>query len=106
MRKWIVEFWREKTKKGPVERWLDELEGDQLKSISKELELLELCGSQLKLPHSRALGKGLFELRERRFGYRIYYCFEGEYIIILLAAGDKKSQDHDIKIARKRLSEL
>ncbi len=106
MRKWIVEFWQEKTQKKPVEKWLDQLENDQFKSVSKELELLELCGTQLKLPHSKALGKGLFELRERRFGFRIYYCFEGEYIIILLAAGNKKSQDHDIKIARKRLSEL
>lgn len=105
MIKWIIEFWCEK-KKGPVERWLDQLDEDKLKSISKELELLELCGNQLKLPHSKALGKGLFELRERRFGCRVYYCFEGEYIIILLAAGDKKSQENDIKIARKRLSEL
>ena len=106
MGKWVIEFWREKTKKGPVERWLDQLEKDQFKSISKELELLELCGNQLKLPHSKTLGKGLFELRERRFGFRIYYCFEGEYIIVLLTAGDKKSQENDIKIARKRLSEL
>src|SRR5690242_8446806 len=106
MAKWVIEFWHEKTKKVPVERWLDDLEKDQAKSILKELELLELCGNQLKLPHSKALGKGLFELRERRFGFRIYYCFEGEYIIILLAAGDKKSQENDMKIARRRLTEL
>ena len=105
MGKWIIEFWSEKTKK-PVERWLDQLEKSEIKAVSKELELLELCGNQLKLPHSKALGKGLFELRERRFGFRIYYCFEDEYIIILLAAGDKKSQENDIKTARKRLSEL
>jgi putative addiction module killer protein len=106
MAKWIMEFWREKTKIGPMECWLDQLDRDKVKSVSKELELLELSGNQLKLPHSKALGKGLFELRERRFGCRIYYCFEGEYIIILLTAGDKKSQENDIKIARKRLSEL
>ena len=106
MAKWVMEFWSEKTKIGPVERWLGKLEKDEVKSISKELELLEISGNELKLPHSKALGKGLFELRERRFGFRVYYCFQGEYIIILLAAGDKKSQENDIKIARKRLSEL
>ncbi len=30
----------------------------------------------------------------------------GEYAVILLAAGDKKSQEKDIAIARKRLSEI
>jgi putative addiction module killer protein len=106
MAKWVMEFWSEKNKISPVERWLDQLEKEEAKSVSKELEFLELSGNKLKLPHSRALGKGLFELRERRFGFRIYYCFEGEYIIILLAAGNKKSQEKDIIIARKRLSEL
>jgi len=68
--------------------------------------LLELCGNELKLPQSKALGKGLFELREQRFGFRIYYCFSDNCIIILLAAGDKKSQKSDIVVARKRLLEL
>ena len=105
MTQWIIEFWSE-NKKMPVERWLNQLEKNEFKAISKELELLEVSGNELKLPHSKALGKGLFELRERRFGFRIYYCFHEEYIIILLTAGDKKSQDNDIKVARKRLSEL
>lgn len=59
----------------------------------------------LKLPHSKALGKGLFELRERKYGYRVYYGFLKKYIIILLAAGDKNSQEKDILIARGRLAE-
>jgi putative addiction module killer protein len=106
MAKWVMEFWSENNKLSPVERWLDQLEQEEAKSVSKELEFLELLGNKLKLPHSKALGKGLFELRERRFGFRIYYCFKGEYIIILLTAGNKKSQEKDIIIARKRLSDL
>lgn len=65
--------------------------------------MLGEVGNGLALPHSKALGKGLFELRERRFGYRIYYCFRSESVIILLAAGDKRTQERDIKIARDRL---
>ncbi|MCK4607933.1 MAG: type II toxin-antitoxin system RelE/ParE family toxin [Gammaproteobacteria bacterium] len=73
----------------------------QLKSAAKEVRLLELCGSQLKLPHSKSLGQWLFELRERRFGLRIYYCFELDKLIVLLNAGDKKTQSRDIKKARE-----
>ena len=68
--------------------------------------MLEKIGNELKLPHSRALGEGLFELRERRYGYRIYYGFQSNLVIILLAAGDKKSQQTDIKTARQHLVEL
>lgn len=46
---------------------------EEFKSLARELKLLESCGNALRLPHSRALGKGLFELRSRKFGYRIYY---------------------------------
>lgn len=78
---------------------------EQFESLAKELSILEKLGNGLKLPHSRSLGKGLFELRERQFGYRVYYCFQGDRVIILLAAGNKKSQEKDIEVARKRLLE-
>ncbi len=106
MKRWQIEYWDPKRGKNPIEKWLDKLTREQVKSVSKEITLLEDAGNELKLPHSKALGKGLFELRERRYGYRVYYGFQGEYIIILLAAGDKKSQEKDITIARERLSEL
>ena len=70
------------------------------------MKLLELCGNLLKLPHSRTLKKGLFELRERRYGFRVYYAFLRNRIILMLHAGDKKAQDKDIDIARQRLDQL
>jgi putative addiction module killer protein len=106
MGQWKIEYWAKERSKNPIDKWLDSLAHDQLKSIAKEVRMLEQAGSDLKLPHSKALGKGLFELRERRYGYRIYYGFSRDFIIILLAAGDKKSQENDIKTARKRLLEL
>lgn len=75
MKKWVIEFWTEKSAKSPIERWFDRLEQEQSKAVSKEIRLLELAGNTLRLPHSRSLSKGLFELRERRYGCRIYYCF-------------------------------
>ncbi len=106
MRRWQIEYWSIGEKKGPVEKWLDKLDKDRLTSILKEIYLLEESGNGLRLPHSRPLSRGLFELRERRYGCRIYYMFKEEYIIILLAAGNKKSQKHDIKIARERLLQM
>jgi len=103
MGKWQIEYWDAGKGKNPIEKWFDKLTRDQFKSVAKEIAMIEEVGNELKLPHSRALGKGLFELRERRYGLRIYYCFQGEYIIILLAAGNKKTQENDIKIARERL---
>ena len=105
MKKWIVEYWVDEAAKRSVERWLLKLTKEQFKAVSKEIQLLEACGNDLKLPHSRALGKGLFELREQRYGYRIYYGFYGDKIILLLHAGDKSKQQNDIKIARFRLAQ-
>jgi putative addiction module killer protein len=106
MKVWQVKYLDVVPGKNPIEKWLDALTREQLKSVAKEIKMLEEVGSELKLPHSRSLGKGLFELRERRYGYRVYYCFQNECVIVLLAAGDKKSQKNDIKIARERMLQL
>lgn len=99
---WEIRYWTE-SKKSPISSWLDKLDQAHMRSIAEELQLLAVYGNELKMPHSKALGKGLFELRERRYGYRIYYTFRGKQIIIVLSAGDKRSQERDIKIARIRL---
>ena len=104
MNKWKLKYWSETG--SSLEIWFDKLTKEQFTNVAKELKLLECCGNQLRLPHSRALGGKLFELRERRFGYRIYYTFQGDHIIVLLHGGDKSSQKIDIKIAKVRLSIL
>jgi len=107
MTQWILEYWAENaSSKRSVEQWLLALTREQFRAVSKELKLLEACGNQLRLPHSKALGNGLFELREQRYGYRIYYGFYLNRIIILLHAGDKGTQEKDIKIARIRLAKI
>lgn len=103
MKKWSIEYWSGSTGKKSIEHWLEQRTKEELKSLTKELAMLELTGNQLRMPHSKALGEGLFELRERRYGFRIYYGFHGNNVIILLAAGDKKSQTNDIRLARERL---
>ena len=65
MKQWEVRYWLNANGKSPIEKWLDKLTKEQLASIAEELRVLRQLGNELKLPHSRALGKGLFELRER-----------------------------------------
>ena len=104
---WKIEYWSsEESGASPIVRWLNKLTDEKLILISEELNWLAKFGNELSLPRSKALGKGLFELREREFGLRIYYGFHGKQIIILVAAGDKTSQDRDIKIARQRLLKI
>ena len=43
-----------------VENWLNKLDKSQLKSLAKELRMLELYGNKLKLQHTKSLGAGLF----------------------------------------------
>jgi putative addiction module killer protein len=50
---------------------------------------------------AKSVGKGVYELRiPYGPGYRIYYGLEGNELVILLCAGDKKNQKQDIKKAQ------
>jgi phage-related protein len=96
------------------ERILAEIESwpvDVLADYARLVELLAEYGPSLRLPHSRALGDGLFELRPRgRSGIgRAFYCFMAGRRIVVLHAFIKKTQqtpERELKLARKRLKEL
>ena len=55
----------------------------------------------------RFLGGGLYELREHSGpGYRMYFTIRSRRLILLLAGGDKSSQERDIKLARSMIDRL
>jgi putative addiction module killer protein len=55
----------------------------------------------------RAVGQGISELRiDYGPGYRVYYKRQGEILIIVLCAGDKRSQNSDILRAKQIANEL
>ncbi len=48
----------------------------------------------------RPVGKGVSELRiDDGPGYRVYFVHKNDTLIVLLAGGDKRTQDQDIKTA-------
>ena len=55
----------------------------------------------------RGVGEGVSELRiDYGPGYRIYFVQRGQSLAILLAGGDKSTQDQDIEKARNLAKEL
>jgi putative addiction module killer protein len=55
----------------------------------------------------KPVGQGVSELRiDYGSGYRVYFIRRGETLIILLAGGDKKTQERDIKIALNLAKDL
>jgi len=84
---------------------------DVVADYARIVELLIEYGPYLRLPHSRALGEGLFELRPRgKPGIgRAFYCFLAGQRVVVLHAFIKKSQQTpagEIRIARKRMREV
>jgi len=55
----------------------------------------------------KPVGEGVSELRiHAGSGYRVYFTQRGFEIVVLLAGGDKSSQDRDIKTALQLAHEL
>ena len=51
---------------------------------------------------SRALKDGLFELKvDHGPGYRVYYTFKNQTLVLLLCGGVKPTQQDDIKLASR-----
>jgi phage-related protein len=96
------------------QRVLEEVESwpvGVLADYARLVELLVEFGPDLRMPHSRTIGAGLFELRPRgREGIgRALYCFVVGQRVVVLHAFIKKSQatpQRDLDIARKRMKEM
>ena len=96
------------------ERVLAEIEGwpdGRLADFARLVELLMEFGPDLRMPRSRALGDGLFELRPRgREGIgRALYCYvDGERVVVLHAFVKKTraTPEKDLRIARRRMREV
>lgn len=93
-----------------VKKELLELSNELKGKMANLIDKLETRG-QLKMPDSRSLGDGLFELRaiERNNIARTIYAYQKDSTIYLLHACVKKTQKTQssaLKTARTRLKEM
>jgi phage-related protein len=92
----------------------DEIEGWPTGILADYVRIVELLmefGPALRMPHSRAMGGGLFELRPRgREGIgRALYCYVTGGRVVMLHAFVKKARatpERDLAIARGRMKEV
>lgn len=86
------------------DKWFSKLKDQQAKKrIQVRIDRVE----DGNFGDSEPIGEGVSELR--LFfgpGYRVYYCQQGQRVVILLAGGDKSTQSKDITIALQLAKEL
>ncbi len=103
---WRIIYFNERVKSA-----IDVLPAGVRADFARLLQLLEEFGADLRLPHSQAMGSGLFELRPRgREGIaRVFYCMQMEQTIVVLHSFVKKTQEtprHELDIATRRMKEI
>jgi phage-related protein len=103
---WNVTFYNER-----VEAEILALPTGLLARFLRYAEKMETFGPDLGMPHTRAMGDGLFELRMKAaegIG-RVFYCtLIGRRIVFLHQFVKKtdKTPPKELKIARQRMKEL
>ena len=83
----------------PFTRWLQGLKDySAVARITHRLDRLEFGN----WGDCKAIGDGVSELRVPYGpGYRVYLAQDGDTVVILLCGGDKRTQNKDIKTAKK-----
>ncbi|SRR6266487_1405 len=110
---WEVIYYISSSGRPVVQEFIDDLPKPTRAKVFRQLDLLEIKGTDLGMPHSKALGDGLVELRVRSGRgtneVRVFYVFAKARRIYLLHGFIKKSQetpDREIKLARQRKQEI
>ncbi|MBW6469215.1 MAG: type II toxin-antitoxin system RelE/ParE family toxin [Coriobacteriia bacterium] len=96
------------------QRVMDEIESwpvGILADYARVIKLLFEFGPALRMPHSRAMGSGLFELRPcgPEGVARVFYCYASGQRIVMLHAFIKKTRTtptRDLDTARRRMKRV
>lgn len=90
-----------------LDEWFDRLTAVDFAIVETHIERLAERGNQLRMPASRPLGDGLFELRfeMNRVAWRIPFFFAPNRRIVLLTVFRKQrmNESHEIERARRAM---
>ena len=103
---WSISYYNEK-----VRREVMSMPAGIVADYVRLTDAMVIHGADLRMPHSRAMGAGLFELRPKGpegIG-RVFYCTQLGRSIVVLHSFVKKTQetpDAELRLARKRLKDV
>ncbi len=102
---WAVSFHSDN-----VESEILAMPGGFLSRFVRYAERMEIYGPDLGMPHTRAMGEGLFELRLKAAEgiARVFYCTVVNRNIVVLHSFVKKTDKtppRELKVARQRMKE-
>lgn len=102
LRTFKVDYYEDARGRAPIIDWLRSLDRTVRARIGERINRLRLG----QVGDFKPLGQQLFGLK-MHFGpgHRIYFGYLAEKLILLLAGGDKSSQDRDIIKARRYWNE-
>jgi phage-related protein len=106
---WNILLFETRRGEKPVEEFIVSKSPQTKAKIAHLINLLEIHGNILSMPHSKQLTKGLYELRIRgKEEIRILYCFKDKNIYLLhgFKKETKKTPNKEIEIALKRIKLL
>ena len=90
---WTVTEYESPNGEAPVLSFLQALTDDAKTEAIALVRIITERGNALREPLSKALGSGLFELRGKTSGVRIFYTFRPGRVIVLLDGIVKKRGD-------------
>jgi len=103
---WSISYYNEK-----VRREVMDMPAGIVADYVRLTDAMAVHGADLRMPHSKAMGRGLFELRPKGpegIG-RVFYCTQVGKTIVVLHSFVKKTQespDGELRLARKRLKDM
>lgn len=103
---WQIEYYN-----ATIRKEIKELPTHLFARYQSMIDKMGIYGPNLGMPHTRAMGKGLFELRLKgQEGIaRVFYCIVREKTITVLHSFVKKTQEtpkKELDLAIKRLKEI
>lgn len=94
-----IEEYLTKEGKSPFSDWFLKLNARAAAKVTTALARLEARNTS----NVKSLGAGVQEYKiDFGPGYRIYFAYDGQTLVILLAGGTKKRQQADIEAAKNR----